>query len=267
MNSLYDMINIPEGPFLRGADRKIEPDAEWDEVPMTKIWLSSYTISRTPVTVGQWCEFLQDTHYSWGFQDEVARVSLGRDYPITYVSWYDCGEFTRWLSYKLHKAFSLPTEAQWEKACRGCDGQLFPWGNNRWDDTDEIVRATEQRRMAIATSKDLSSIVTQNDSEPGELDPPLLNFPVGWRPEAASPYGCLDMWMNVSEWCADWFDYYEDQEPVTSNPTGPDTGVGRVIRGGNVYSGGWPRCSHRRNSYAKPKNRAESVGFRVVALP
>jgi iron(II)-dependent oxidoreductase len=258
MKSILDMVVIPEGSFLMGAD---ENSTEYEEQPQREIWLSTYAIQRTPITVGQWQEFLKDTAYDWSYDDktlalnrkilgaaahdfdcslsnQAGKVSPGESYPIVFVSWFDACQFTEWLKETLGGAYALPTDAQWEKACRGQNGQLYPWGNQEVDCDEEMALHSD----------------------------PNMNQPVGCCPERQSPYGCLDMWQNVSEWCSDWYDgtesYYHDPAMKTVNPLGPATGEFKVFRGGNVFSSGWPRCTHRGHQW--PNCYSPGIGFRVV---
>lgn len=252
------MVTIPEGTFLMGANPNKEPNAEWEETPQREIFLSTYKIQQTPVTVGLWKQFLQDTNYNWieyeqakiinqilqqftsqpslSLIEKVLQVSPTDNHPIVFVSWFDAHQFTVWLTNITEENYSLPTEAQWEKACRGTQGQLYPWGNDeKYEWYDEV---------------NLYSETTQQ---------------VGLMPERQSPYGCLDMWHNVSEWCLDWYDegdYYNDSTAPKTNPSGAKEGESRIYRGGNSLKSGWPRCSYR--GFQSPYCRASSIGFRVV---
>jgi sulfatase modifying factor 1 len=237
-----DFIDIPEGYFIMGANEEIEPAAELREEPQRKIFLSSYKIQRTPVTVQQWMEFLKSTHYTWDFYQELKKASPSNLCPVTYISWFDAYEFTQWLTTASGNLYSLPTEAQWEKACRGECGQIYPW-------TDEDPNETDDWEFVLKTT-----------------------IPVGNRLDCASPYGCLDMWQNVSEWCWDWFDEniytyqgedYNNDPTNIINPVGPKSGDAKIWRGGSgMWQGGWPRCSYR--GFSNPDERHLRKGFRVV---
>ncbi|MFP4297446.1 MAG: formylglycine-generating enzyme family protein [Spirulinaceae cyanobacterium] len=239
-----DLVEVPESFFIMGANTETDLEAELNEEPERKVFLSSYKIQRTPVTVEQWKEFLKATNYHWNFLQELEEASPNELCPVTYVSWFDAYEFTQWLTTILGKSYSLPTEAQWEKACRGQCGQLYPWGSEEPEEFD--------------------------DWQPV----PQTTIPVGNCLERASPYGCLDMWQNVAEWCLDWFDenlytyqdddYNYNNDPTNLlNPAGPKLGCYKVWRGGDtMWQSGWPRCSYR--GFSNPNEHHPKQGFRVV---
>ncbi|MHC5728296.1 MAG: formylglycine-generating enzyme family protein, partial [Nostoc sp.] len=258
--------------------------------PQREVWLSTYAIQRTPVTVGQWQEFLRDTAYDWSYDDktlalsrkilgaaahdfdwslpnQASKASPGESYPIVFVSWFDACQFTEWLKETLGGTYALPTEAQWEKACRGQNAQLYPWGNQEVDWVEEIALYYSDPNIKGSDTK--------------------TNQPVGCCPERESPYGCLDMWQNVSEWCSDWYDptgiYYHDPNTKWVNPHGVTfeefkkhrltlgfspseerdyLDMYKVFRGGHLLSSGWPRCTYR--GYQSPRCRSAHIGFRVV---
>ena len=129
---------------------------------------------------------------------------MGRgEHPVVWVTWQDAQEFCAWVSQISGQAVRLPTEAEWEKAARGSDERLYPWGNQ-------------------------------------EPNPQLCNYntngstPVGkYSPQGDSPYGCVDMAGNVWEWVADWYDEHYYAHSPSRNPSGPESGKYRVLRGGS----------------------------------
>jgi formylglycine-generating enzyme required for sulfatase activity len=161
------------------------------------------------------------------------------------VSWNDARAYCEWLGWRL------PTEAEWEKAARGTDGRMYPWGN-------QAVAAN------LVNFADKSLTIYWADS--GQDDGYEFTSPVGHYPAGASPYGAMDMSGNVHEWVADWYyDAYYSVSPST-NPTGPSTGSSRVLRGGswrNEYS---VLRTVQRGS-GGPWEAADNVGFRCSRTP
>jgi formylglycine-generating enzyme required for sulfatase activity len=159
--------------------------------------------------------------------------------PVIGVCWYEACAYTAWLSQASGLAVRLPTEAEWEKAARGDDGRLWPWGNF-WD----------PRRC---------------NSLEGRVQLPT---PAGVYPHGASFYGVLDMAGNVWEWCQDWYDpeeYQRREQPVV-DPTGPQDGGYRAVRGGSWYSPqSDARCAFR--DWHEPDFFNDLLGFRVVLSP
>ena len=220
------MILIPAGDFLMGSP-DTDQSAVAAETPQRKVYLDAYCIYVNDVTVAQYRKFCAATGKQmpampeWGWQD---------DYPIVNVNWNDAKAYADWAG------VSLPTEAQWEKAARGTDGRLFPWGNT-WD-----------------TTKCCNSFW----SSPGSAAP-VGNFPAG-----ASPYGMLDMAGNAFQWCADWYDANYYQHAPSRNPTGPATGTVRVLRGGSWRSTNTSFLRTAARSGVDPKMGYDSFGFRCA---
>ena len=242
-----EMVTVPEGSFVMGTKYDAEDTAEGEETPPHQVWLSAYQMQRTPVTVSQWRTFLVNTRYRWSREAwleavrEFVAEEPGENYPITNVSWHDCSAFIQWLQRIKRAPYALPTEAQWEKACRGTQGQLYPWTTIKPDWREEIYKGRLHLR------------------------------PVASEPDRASPYGCLDMCDGIGEWCADWYDeeIYPKHvaEGVPRDPRGPGEPLyhgRRVFRGGSPVFGKWPRCAYREG--ADPHVRDPWTGFRV-ALP
>jgi formylglycine-generating enzyme required for sulfatase activity len=176
-----------------------------------------------------------------------------RDYrnpsqPVVGVSWYEAQAYAAWLTECLRQAdrlpaglaVKLPSEAQWEKAARGRAGFLWPWGD-RWDSTR--CNTLESRIQ--------------------------LPSPVGMYPHGASPYGAFDMAGNVWEWCQDWYDekeYERRQGSPVLDPSGPETGQARVIRGGSWnFNRSLARCAYR--NWSEPGDFNRDLGFRVALSP
>jgi len=189
-----EMVLIPAGKFLMGTPSKEMNANNKSECPQHTVMLDDYWIYVTAVSVAQYRKFCEAT----GRQMPSLPLGGGRDsYPVTNVSWLDAQAYATWAHAKL------PTEAQWEKAARGVDGRLWPWGNNAGRAPEDIYGTA-------------GSALHECGSFPLE----------------ASPYGMLDAVGNAWEWCADWYDpNYYSTSPAT-NPPGPATGTTRVIRGG-----------------------------------
>ena len=214
-----DTVRIPAGPFTMGM--VIKNDHLWgdtDEEPVHEVTLSEYYIDRYEVTAHDFAQFLN------AHPDEAERyIELGKavtieqadgdyrarpgleKYPANRVSWYGADAYCRWRGQRL------PTEAEWEKAARGTDERPFPWGD-QYPHNDFVTF----RRPFVKHGFDAMK-------------------PVDAMPEGRSPYGLHHMAGNAWEWVADWYDAgYYDESPA-QDPQGPDTGISKVLRGGNWY--------------------------------
>jgi formylglycine-generating enzyme required for sulfatase activity len=241
-----EMILIPAGEFLMGSDPATDKDAQDDKQPQHRLYLPDYCIGKTPVTNAQYLACTQATRHRPPAHWEGGKPRKGKEnHPVVGVSWYDALEYCRWLSNVTGKPYSLPSEAEWEKAARGTDGRIYPWGN-QWDAT----------RCNIGKSR----IATTT--------------PVDAYPQGASPYGVLDMAGNVSEWTRslwgeDWV-YPEFRYPYHPNDGRENLDapakVGRVIRGGSFYlDRDYARCAYR--GWFGPNYWYIDIGFRVVLSP
>ncbi len=205
-------VRIPAGEFLMGSDPKIDTIAFDYEQPQHRVSLPEYWLGLAPVTIAQYAAYISAVRgfgpVGWKFnrppQDKL-------DHPVVNVNWHDAVAYCAWLSKLTGRQVALPTEAEWEKAARGTDGRIYPWGGQKPD---------EEHCNFEWSVKDTT--------------------PVGrYSPLGDSPYGCVDMAGNVYEWCADWFDVnYYARSPVTS-PAGPEGGVHRVARGGSWAIDSW----------------------------
>ena len=232
LGTYLEFVRVPAGAFLLGSDPKADRHAQPDELPQHQVTLSDYWISKFPITVAQFTIFTDATNRPVPF-DFPQKSS----HPIVNVSWYDALVFCRWASDNTGKEVRLPTEAEWEKAARGADGRIYPWGND-----------FDAHRLNSAEGK-ISGTT------------PVDGFASG-----ASPCGAWDMAGNVWEWVNDWYkpDYYAER--IGENPQGPDTGYYKALRGGAWFSD----QSHVRaadRTHFNPENRYDYVGFRVVVIP
>lgn len=217
-------VYVPAGGFTMGSG-----DGDEDERPVHTVYLDAYWIMRTEVTNGQYARCVRAgvcTAPNNSVWKDVRYVG----HPVTTVDWNQASVYAEWVG------GSLPTEAQWEKACRGDDLRPYPWG--------------DQEPAASLLNFDGSGIGATSG--------------VGSYPQGASSYGALDMAGNVREWTADWYaSGYYGQSPE-QNPPGPGSGQDRVLRGGAFsFNESYVRCASR--NWYFPLSRLSNVGFRVVS--
>jgi len=243
-----EMIEIPAGKFLMGstsAQAKIAikdgADPSWvkDEQPQHEVELSSYLISKYPITNHEYKIFLKDTGRKppYGWNDDVYPFGQS-DHPVVNVSWDNAIAYCDWLYKKTGRQYRLPTEAEWEKAARGTDDRIWPWGN--------------EFNPSYANTKEIN----------------LRDTTPVWRfsPQGDSPFGCADMVGNVWEWCSDWYDkneYSNQIGEIVKNPKEPESGHSHVMRGGSFGTGrAGNRCADR-IQFSKFLF-TENYGFRVA---
>jgi len=209
-------VYIPAGKFLMGS-RADESDAD-HEKPQRTVYLDAFWIDQTEVTNAMYEQCASAGHCrppevdgSWSEESYYGNEEYN-NYPVVGVSWEDANAYCSWTDRRL------PTEAEWEKAARGTDGRKYAWGNDTLADN-----------RANVCDQNCSFDWKDNSLDDGYA----YTAPVGQYPEGASPYEVLDMGGNVSEWVNDWYDpgYYIDGE--TRNPTGPNNGSFRILRGGS----------------------------------
>jgi formylglycine-generating enzyme required for sulfatase activity len=223
------MVWVPPGSFLMGSDKKRGSKARDDKLSAHSLELPSYWIGRYPVTVSQWGAFIEDSNF---YADQRA-LQDPDDHPVRYVNWHDAMAYCDWLSEKTELDITLPSEAEWEKAARGTDGRIYPWG----DEFDPGKCNTSESGIVKTT-------------------------PVGcYSPIGDSPYGCADMAGNVSEWMQSEYKKYPYRpDDGRENLDGNDA---RVLRGGSwCDSRGSARMSNRNRS--NPNVRNHLYGFRLV---
>ena len=255
-----NLARIPAGDFLMGA-----ADAEEDERPVHRVYVSEFFIGRFPVTHDEYARFIRVTGRPAPAVRELPLVARGdreaafrelaapyvwldeappagqSGHPVVLVSYDDALAYCQWLERAIERRVRLPTEAEWEKAARGgVEGMKYPWGS--------------------------------------EIDPTRANYLTdpsakrqrGTRPTgtfAPNAYGLYDMCGNLWEWVSDWYsgEYYGMGEP--RDPRGPLTGNMRIVRGGAWVNDdvSMLRCAYRHR--VPPDTYAYSVGFRIVCEP
>jgi formylglycine-generating enzyme required for sulfatase activity len=187
---LPPLCTIPAGDFLMGSDPTVDEYAQPEECPQHSVWLPTYSIGKYPVTVAE---------YAYAIEAQAPGVIMPRGIqleklweeqllhptnPVYGLTWYDAFGYARWLEHMTGQKWRLPTEAEWEKAARGTDGRIYPWGN-QWD--------SRNTNPLIGDSVSLSPIT-----------------PIDTYMHATSPYGVIDMVSNFAEWTST---IYDDQFP------------------------------------------------------
>ena len=224
-----EMVSIPAGAFIRGTDH-----GGFDERPQRTLALDAFAIDRYEVTNFQYQQFVDATgHRKSGPPARYAKnmsKMQGINQPVVYVSWEDAEAYCHW------KGKRLPTEAEWEKAMRGTDGRLWPWGNVEQPSGANWARVQDGHEVSAS----VGTVLTDK-----------------------SPYGVMDGAGNVMEWVDDWYAESYFTEAPERNPPSPDHGVFRVLRGGGYATTG---ADIRITSRSKMVSdfRDETIGFRCA---
>lgn len=237
-----DMVAVPPGSFFMGCDKATDAACEGDEYPPHNVKLGGFAIDRTEVSWADYracvrsgaCQPMSlDDCWVWTGKAfvkgaEVPATMLADDHPVMCVSWPEAA------AYCEAQGKRLPTEAEWERAARGIDGRLYPWGN-------------EEPTCKLAARHGCTD----------------FSHAVGSYSAGASPVGAEDMAGNVSEWVFDWWDKHGYRRIGPVNPTGPGDGRVRGVRGGSFYSSAVDlRASYRYG--LEPLARLSILGFRCA---
>jgi formylglycine-generating enzyme required for sulfatase activity len=225
-----ERADIPAGTFLMGSD-----SGAADEQPVHRVAGPAFSMDRFEVTNGRYQACVESGDcsapalISSATRSNYFSTKAYDDFPVIHVSWAQAVAFCEWAGGRL------PTEAEWERAARGtADSRIYPWGDSQPD----------------CTKANFAGCVGDTDR-------------VGKRPAGQSPYGLFDMAGNVWEWTADWYEASYYSRSPEQNPTGPDAGHLKVMRGGCWVSG----ASSLRTTCRKaelPSLWAPNVGFRCV---
>ena len=243
-----EAVLIQAGTFTMGSPTT-ESGHESNETQHSVTLTENFYMGKYQVTNAQFCEFLNEkgigsdgtyTTSDYGSQTLISTDQWGvtysdnkwapqsgyENYPVIYVSWYGANEYAKWIG------GSLPTEAQWEYACRAGSTTAYCFGEDR---------------------DSLGDYAWYIDNSEGKTHPVGQKKPNAW--------GLYDMHGNVYEWCADWYDSYSTT--AVTDPTGATSGSGRVLRGGSWYNSGPEICRSAYRHYSDPGDRSGAHGFRV----
>ena len=238
------MVRVPSGTFSMGLEK-----GPGDQRPPRTVYTNRFYLDRTEVTNAAYHRFwtardggdrAHHTPASHGSKDGIGdwpeRAGSQPDRPVVGVTWFDAVAYCKW------RGGRLPTEAEWEKAARGDESrEPYPW-NKGLDGSRANYR-------------------DGNDGYDNTL------APVGSYPEGVSFYGAMDLVGNVWEWCADYYEPDAYKVAGTVNPTGPETGVYRVLRGGSWRTSANEvpnRLSITYRSWSDPQSATDGWGFRCV---
>jgi len=234
------LVKVTAGDFLMGSD-----SGRSNEKPPHELYLPTFFIGKAPVSVAEFRTFVEETEYQVGRKDSLK----GRtNHPVRYVTWDESRAYAEW------KNMTLPSEAEWEKAARGTDGRIYPWGNE-WQ-------------------VDFANTEEYWKGRGGGLGVKILRAREGttaigsFSPQGDSPYGCVDMSGNVWEWTRTiWneenfkYPYLSDDGRENMEKIAP-----RVLRGGSFLNCEVDaRCACRH--WVNPNHRHNDLGFRVVVSP
>ena len=230
------LVLIPPGEFLMGSpdseDAALDNERPQHRVRITK----SFYLAATEVTQAQWDAVMRPRQQ----RNDRRRARSADDEPAVYVSWNDALEFCKRLSHREKRVYRLPTEAEWEFACRAGTTTRYHFG----DDASQLG----DYAWFAANTNDLGETYAHRT---GQKQP--------------NAFGLYDMHGNLWEWCADWYDEQYYAMAPTDDPQGPSFGAAtRVLRGGS-WSAAAENCRSAYRNSLSPRSRYNSVGFRVAA--
>jgi formylglycine-generating enzyme required for sulfatase activity len=225
------MVLVPAGEFTMGS-----LGGDPDEQPVRKVYVGAFFMDKYQVVVLQYARFLEATHHDSPPEWTLMNKQTNRNRPVANVDWMEADIYCKWAGKRL------PTEAEWEKAARGTDGRVYPWGNE------------PPTRFHANSGKEVWSNHT-------------ALMPVGTLEEGKSPYGIYDMAGNVWEWVSDWYDQDYYKTSPSQNPPGPRRGDYKVVRGGSWGSNGITDLRSSDRETHLPSFRGLGTGFRCAKNP
>jgi formylglycine-generating enzyme required for sulfatase activity len=224
------MMLVPAGEFTMGSDK-----GDDDEAPVHRVYVDTFYLDKFEVTNGRFAKFVEaiQSEPPWGFSDKDTPVTHA-DRPVRWVSWMDAMGYCLWAGKRL------PTEAEWEKAARGTDGRVYPWGNEVPTPAHAVFGLKEGGDETVS--------------------------PIGNRDKGKSAYGAHDLAGNLYEWVMDWYaeDFYTNfAKSPAINPRGPIEGTAKVQRGGSYINNPYRLRSSFRTK-GDPTEQDPNVGFRCA---
>lgn len=228
------MVFVPGGEYRRGRSHALPDDGlKWfpallkDDRPVRTIRVDAFYVDAREVTNAEYASFVKATGHRTPVHWRAGRLAPEQEkLPAVNVSWDDAAAYAKWAGKRL------PTEAEWERACRGlAEGQKYPWGEREPAESDARFD------------------VLDGPCEVGKFAPNYL--------------GLYDMAGNAWEWCSDWYDRDYYGRAPEENPQGPASGLYRVLRGGSWADiAKYLTCANR--SWARPAERSPNIGFRCA---
>ncbi len=247
------MVGVPAGSFMMGSE-----SGDLDERPMRAVYLDAYQIDRYEITNAQYARFVEAGAHTPRYWPGGRTPSGAADMPVVGVSWENAAAYCAWAGERL------PSEAEWEKACRGTDGRTYPWGNQWEEGRGNVGRPFASPRPGV-----WDEAWSFLEATPGRPTMPALR-PVGMDPSGASPYGVMDMVGNAAEWVADWYNWSDYSGMPESNPQSAGPQWNHSLRGSSWYlpygdareGQESSRCARRNSSHAGDSDAR--LGFRCV---
>lgn len=238
VNSLgMEFVSIPAGTFIMGSPID-EMNRDKNEVQHKVKITKAFYMQTTEVTLGQWWSVMGKKFFG--------RRKGPKEMPVAKVSWHDAKRFINKINGPGGGGYRLPTEAEWEYASRAGSTTAFSWGDTI--DCSKAMYGNNSKKSKECLGHVKSMGLKKDQPAPVKSYPP-------------NRWGLYDMHGNVWEWIQDWYDAY----PTTdiADPRGPESGIGRVRRGGSWFKHGHA-CRAANRNYAHPASKYQTTGFRLV---
>ena len=272
-------VLLPAGTFQMGSDRNVDKDAQDDEIPRHAVRIAKpFYLGKFEVTRGQFRKFVEETGYkteaesdgkggvgwnaskkTWEQDPKYTWVSCGFDqtdtHPVVNVSWNDAKKFWEWLNGKKDGyTYRLPTEAEWEYACRAGSKTKYSFG----DDPEDLAKYDN---VFDATCKEKTMFPWPSIDA---LDGYVFSAPVGSFKK--NEWGLHDMHGNVYEWCSDEYSADDYKAPRADDPQGPLEGASFRVGRGGAWDGIPSKCRSAKRNWSWPGYRSNDLGFRLTAV-